>query len=275
LKKSSRSFVDVLRLMPSHARAFLYEVRRSSADSGNDFTRYPLWRLVTMYLRRRINLFLYQFVRPAEASLSPALPYCLYALHTQPESSIDVQGSYFSDQIELIRHIARSLPASHVLYVKVHPTDVDGQSTEFYRRIKAIPSVVLVDFSVDSRMLQKSASIIFALTGTMAYEAGLLQKPVIVFARNYFNALPTIHHCTDPTALPALVRRILMESKSPSAEGRRQVLLFMARMRAACFEGEVARNYGESNEPLRATDLQVVQKAYLTLWQALTKDHDF
>jgi len=272
LKKSSRSFVDVLRLMPSHFRAFRYEVRRSSADPGNDFTRYPLWRLVVMYLRRRINLFLYQFVRPAETSLSVALPYCLYALHTQPESSIDVQGSYFSDQIELIRHIARSLPASHVLYVKVHPTDLDGQSLEFYRRIKAIPSVVLVDFSVDSRMLQESASIIFALTGTMAYEAGLLQKPVIVFARNYFNALPTIHHCTDPTALPALVHRILKEYSSPSAEGRRQVLAFMARMRAACFEGEVSRTYGASNEPLRETDLQEVQKAYLALWQAFTKD---
>lgn len=152
LKKSSRSFVDVLRLLPSHARAFRYEVRRSSADPGNDYTRYPLWRLVAMYVRRRINLFFYKWVRPAEKSPSLALPYCLYALHTQPESSIDVQGSYYSDQIELIRHIARSLPVSHVLYVKVHPTDVDGKSMEYYRRIKEIPSVVLVDFSVDSRM---------------------------------------------------------------------------------------------------------------------------
>jgi hypothetical protein len=274
LKKSSRSFIDVLRLMPSHFRAFRYEVRRSSSDPGNDFTRYPLSRLVVMYVRRRINLFLYQFVRPAETSLSTALPYCLYALHTQPESSIDVQGSYFSDQIELIRHIARSLPASHVLYVKVHPTDVDGQSLEFYRRIKAIPSVVLVDFSVDSRMMQEGASIIFALTGTMAYEAGLLQKPVIVFARNYFNALPTVHHCTDPTALPALVHRLLTDCSFPSAEGRKKVLSFMAHMRAACFEGEVSRTYGASNEPLRETDLQEVQKAYLSLWQALTKDRE-
>lgn len=272
LKKSSRSFLDVLRLMPSHFRAFLYEVRRSSADPGNDFTRYPLWRLVVMYVRRRKNLLLYKLMRPAEVSPAVTLPYCLYALHTQPESSIDVQGSYFSDQIELIRHIARSLPASHVLYVKVHPTDVDGQSLQFYRRIKAIPSVVLVDFSVDSRILQDSASIIFALTGTIAYEAGLLQKQVIVFARNYFNALPTIHHCTDPTALPALVDQILKEYSSPSAERRRQVLSFMARMRAACFEGEVSRTYGASNEPLRETDLQEVQKAYLALWQALTRD---
>jgi hypothetical protein len=272
LKKSSRSFVDVLRLLPSHFRALRYELRRSSADPRNDFTRYPLWKLVVMYVRRRKNLLFYKLMRPAEGSPSVTRPYCLFALHTQPESSIDVQGSYFSDQIELIRHIARSLPASHLLYVKVHPTDVDGKSMKYYRRIKEIPSVVLVDFSLDSRMLQDSAAIIFALTGTMAYEAGLLQKPVIVFARNYFNALPTIHHCTDPTALPALVHRILKECSFPSAKGRRQVLSFMARMRAACYEGEVSRTYGASNEPLRKTDLQETQKAYLALWQAITRD---
>lgn len=274
LKKSSRSFVDVLRLLPSHFRAFRYEVRRSSADPGNDFTRYPLRRLVVMYFRRRLNLFYYKLMRPAVVTPSFTLPYCLYALHTQPESSIDVQGSYFSDQIELIRHIARSLPASHLLYVKVHPTDVDGKSMEYYRRIKEIPSVVLVDFSVDSRMLQESAAIIFALTGTIAYEAGLLQKPVIVFARNYFNDLPTIHHCTDPTALPTLVQRLLTEPSFPSFERRRRVLSFMARLRAACFEGEVSRTYGSSNEPLHKTDLHQIQKAYLALWQSFTENSE-
>jgi hypothetical protein len=118
-------------------------------------------------------------------------------------------------------------------------------------------------------MLQEGASIVFALTGTIAYESGLLQKPVVVFAHNYFNALPTIHHCTDPTSLPSLIHRLLEADSSPSAEGRRLVLSFMARMRAACFEGEVSRTYGASNEPLRDTDLQATQKAYLALCQSL------
>jgi hypothetical protein len=272
LKKSSRSFLDVLRMMPSHFRAFIYEARRSIADPRNDFTRYPLWRLIVMYVRRRKNLLFYKLMRPAERAPSVALPYCLYALHTQPESSIDVQGSYFSDQIELIRHIARSLPASHVLYVKVHPTDVDGKSLDFYRRIKDIPSVVLVDFSVDSRLLQEGASIIFALTGTIAYESALLQKPVIVFARNYFNALPTIHYCTDPMTLSDLIGRLLEDCSFPSMERRKRILSFMAHIRAACFVGEVSRTFGASNEPLREADLQEIQKAYLALWRNFSID---
>jgi len=200
VKKASRNFIDVVRLIPSHLGAFIYELRRSFADIGNDYTRYPISRLVMMYLRRRVNLFRYKLFNPCDLDLPQHESFCLYALHTQPESSIDVQGAYFSDQIELIRHIARSLPATHVLYVKVHPTDVDGKSLDYYRRIKAIPSVVLVDYSVDTRSLLVRASIVFGLTGTIAYEAALMQKPVIVFAKNFFNGLPTVHQCDVPTA---------------------------------------------------------------------------
>jgi len=268
LKKSTRSFFDVLRLMPSHLHAFMYEARRSVWDAGNDYARYPLRRLAAMYVRRRFNLARYKLLNPSTATLPQGMPFCLYALHTQPESSVDVQASFFSNQEELIRHIARSLPASHLLYVKVHPTDVDGKSLGFYRRIKAIPGVVLVDYSVDSRSLTDRASIVFALTGTIAYEAGLLQRPVVVFARNYFNHLPTVHHCESPTALPRLVSQLLRTEPANPAR-RDAVISFLSRMRASCFDGEVSRTYGASNERLRPEDLRQLQIAYAALTVAL------
>lgn len=270
LKKASRSFADVLRLLPSHWRAFRYELRRAGADRGNDYTRYPIGRLVQMYLRRRWNLLRYQQVRPGHLEADGQTRFCVYALHTQPESSIDVQGSYFSDQVELIRHIARSLPASHVLYVKVHPTDVDGKSLSFYRSIASIPSVVLLDFTVDSRWLLDHADIVFALTGTIAYEAGLMRRPAIVFARNYFNRLPTVHLCKAPTDLPVLIARVL--STRPDADALRpEVVEFMARLRASCFEGEVSRTYGASNEQLRPFDLATVCRAYEAVYARMEK----
>jgi hypothetical protein len=269
LKKASRSFLDVLRLMPSHLMAFIYELRRSTSDLGNDYNRYPLLRLVKMYLRRRINLFRYKTSNPSIKVLGMDERFCLYALHTQPESSIDVQGSYFSNQIELIRHIVRSLPASHVLYVKVHPTDVDGKPYQFYEEIKAIPSVRLVDYSVESRGLMERADIIFALTGTIAYEAAMMQKSVVVFAKNFFNPLPTVHRCDAPTALPTLVSQLLSQQEIANDGNRLLILEFLARLRSSCFDGEVSRTYGASNEPLRGTDLSQIQKAYGRLFQAL------
>lgn len=271
IKKSARSFFDVLRLIPSHLGAFFYELRRSFSDIGNDYTRYTLARLVARYIRRRVNLLLYKVVNPCEQDFPSDQKFCIYALHTQPESSIDVQGAYFSDQIELIRHIARSLPSSHMLYVKVHPTDVDGKSLSFYRRIKAIPSVVLADYSVDTRSLLNHASIVFSLTGTIAYEAGLIQKPVIVFAKNFFNNLPTVHLCDSPTTLPALVSKLLSGNDMPS-DRRAQIISFLAKLRASCFDGEVSRSWIASSEGLSATDMCHLQVAYDKLHRVLTDE---
>jgi len=261
LKKSARGFGDVLRLLPQHARVFAAEARRARTDHGNDWTRYTLPQMVQMYLRRRANLLAYQWRPPFTAP--GRTPFCLYALHTQPESSIDVVGSYFSDQVHLVRTIARSLPASHELYVKIHPTDVDGKTPAFYRSLAQIPGVRIVGHDVDSRDLLQRTSLLFALSGTIAYEAGLLGRPVITFARNYFNALPTIHYCPDPTGLTAAIAERI--DAPPPPDLRERAIAFLSDLRSCCFEGEVNRTYGTSTENLRAADLATLQTAYRTL----------
>lgn len=262
LKKSARGFDDVIRMLPLHAKVFAYELRRSVCDAGNDYARYPIGRLVSMYVRRRINLLLYKLYPPYD-SVGEG-PFCLYALHTQPESSIDVVGSYFSDQINLIRFIARSLPATHELYVKVHPTDVDGKKLAFYNEINSIPSVRLIDHRIDSRSLLERSALLFALTGTIAYEAALLGKPVIVFARNFFNGLPTVTYCDSPPQLPALITKLL--DTKISNDVRNKTLEFLANLRASCYNGEVSRTYGAFSAPLSPSDLRTLQEAYLAIF---------
>ena len=268
LKKSSRNFLDVLLLSPVHLRVFAYELRRSIADRGNTYSRYSISSLVRMYVTRRLNLLVYQLAKPATRKVPDVDQYCLYALHTQPESSVDVQSSFFSNQLELIRYISRSLPASCQLFVKVHPTDVDGRSIRFYREISAIPGVVLLDYSIDSRTLLNGAAVVFALTGTIAYEAALARRPVIVFARNFFNDLPTVRYCTSPSELSRLVAALMAARFDPEAL-RADVLRFLATLRASCFDGEVSRTYGASNERLRASDLAAIKRAYLAVFGAI------
>ncbi len=263
LKKATRTFADILFLLPSHARAFGYEFRRSFIDAGNDYARYTVPSLIGMYIRRRCRLARYKLSRPA-VSEPPQAPFCLYALHTQPESSIDVQASFYSDQVAVVRLIARSLPVSYVLAVKVHPTDVDGKPIRYYRELSEIPGVVLLDYSVDSRLLIERAAVVFALTGTIAYEAALLRKPVIVFTRNFFNLLPTVHLSKEPMELPALVRRVISDVPS-DRDNRKKIIRILAAWRASTYDGEVSRTYGASNERLRPSDLEQLRRAYSTL----------
>ena len=264
-KIATRSYRDVIRMIPVHVKAFWFECKRAPADRGNDFARYSIMSLLCMYIRRRVNLMLYKLL-PPYAAIGEG-PYCLYALHTQPESSIDVAGSFFSDQVGLIRLIARSLPANYQLYVKVHPTDVDGQTLAFYRKISEIPGVRLLDFAHDSHALVDGCKVIFALTGTIAYEAALLRKPVIVFAHNFFTNFPDIHYCGTPQMLSAVVQTAM---KADKQDRDAEIIETLAVLRSKCFQGEVSRVHEKANPLLNELDLTTVCKAYHTLHERLT-----
>jgi capsular polysaccharide biosynthesis protein len=257
-RRTARQFRDVLRMVPWHIEAFVYELKKSLVDAGTKYARYTIPKLVHMYMRRRVNLAMYSLFPPYRPPMRE--PYCFFGLHTQPESSIDVIGSYFSDQVALITFIARSIPITHELYVKVHPQDVDGQPLSFYRTISRIPGVRLIDFRVDTRELIRRAAIVFTISGTVGYEAGLMGKAVVTFAKNFFNGLPTIHYCSDPTSLPQLISELL---EKRSAMNEVLVLDFLASLKSACFDGEVSRAW--KSDKLSTLDLERLKSTYLTI----------
>jgi len=213
LKIAASSFKDLFKILPLHLNIFLYRLKEYFDDRNNYYTRYTILNLIGMYYRRRKNMALLKFFKPFQ--FPGTTQFVLYNLHTQPESSIDVMASFFSDQISLIKSIARSIPISHELYVKVHPTDIDGKSLNFYRQIKDIPSVRLIHYACDTSELLEKASIIFTLTGTVSIEAGLRGIPVITLANNFFNSLPSIYFCSDIKKLPKLVISLLNNEPDP------------------------------------------------------------
>ena len=139
-----------------------------------DETRYKLSWLLLNRPREAINAFAatkLKFFKKIE------LPYCqpfvLFALHKQPEYSIDVLGSYYSDQLETIRLLSKSIPSSHVLFVKEHSNAIGDRSYKFYREARKLPNVVLADPYLDSHELIQHVDLVLSVSGTIAYEASL------------------------------------------------------------------------------------------------------
>ena len=261
LKAAARNFSDVIQMLPKHAKLFFSMLRASFYEQGNDYSRYTIFTIIWMYLKRRFNLITFKIYPPY--SITGVKPFCLYALHTQPESSIDVAGSYFSDQIALITFISRSLPVSHELYVKIHPTDVDGKSLLYYIKIAKLPGIKLINFDVDSRELVQKAAIIFTLTGTIGYEAGLMGKHVVTFAENYYNIMPTVHYCDSPPKLPALIDSLL--ETMPTENLNEGIILFLANLKAQSFLGEFNRMFLLKQDQLTSQDLKTLGEAYNAL----------
>ncbi len=136
-----------------------------------------------------------------------------YGLHVQPESSIDVVGPYVSDQLKLIKDIRRSLPFDTTLVIKEHPNLLGMKPISFFKAIKQIPNVALVAHSVSTFEIYKRASLVLTVSGTTAFEAGLLGILAVTFSPMYFSGLSSVHYCKDITMLKPLLFRILADFK--------------------------------------------------------------
>lgn len=138
------------------------------------------------------NKWRLSLTRPFEdVTFPPSRPYVLTTLHQQPEASIDILGSYFSNQCEYIRTLARCLPATHELYVKEHLVCIGARPPEFYRLLSRIPAVRLLSPYADNNELIRHANLVVAVSGTAAYEAALYGIPAMTVAPMYFGRILT------------------------------------------------------------------------------------
>jgi capsule polysaccharide modification protein KpsS len=166
-----------------------------------------LWRFFGAKLIERMRKFrgysdLYGVARPGE-------DFAFFPLHFEPETSLLNIAPFFTDQINVVSIIARSLPLNFKLYVKEHPVMVNKRTRAYYKKLLAIPNVVLVDPKVKSFDLIEKAKLVVTITSTTGWESVLLGKPVITFGNIFYNEYPAVKHCRTPEEMPDLVREQL------------------------------------------------------------------
>jgi capsule polysaccharide modification protein KpsS len=147
----------------------------------------------------------------ATVAVPPAHPYVVFGLHTQPESSIDVWAPFFSNQMWVVEVLARSIPPTHKLLVKIHKSDVAKYSREQLERLRALPGVDLVRPFADTQAFIEKADLVVAIQGTMGLEGALLGRPVIMLGDSPVTIFPSASSVGALADLPALVRRKLAQ----------------------------------------------------------------
>ncbi|MDO8499662.1 MAG: hypothetical protein Q7S66_03305 [bacterium] len=136
----------------------------------------------------------------------PREDYAFYPLHYEPEIAISLFAPFFSDQIALIKLIARSLPVGHKLYVKEHPAMVVYRPRSYYQELKKIPNVKIINPAVTSFEIIPFAKLVATISGTAGWEATLLKKPVITFGDVFYNQLSFVKNCKTPEQVAHLVK---------------------------------------------------------------------
>jgi hypothetical protein len=189
---------------------------RSSIAASDNHVPDPLRRLYftawrnPRQARRTRNFFNGRYV--GESDLQ-GLRYVFFPLHTEPEVSLLVYGRPYVNQIEIVRMLAMSLPVDMVLIVKEHPWMVGKRSLAAYHKMLDIPRVRFADPALEARTLVKRADLVAVVTGSVALEAAMLDKPVITFGDCPYNLLPEamVRRCADPRNLQTLIKNAITD----------------------------------------------------------------
>ena len=204
----------ILRQIPSQLRSLLTVLRRRRLRRYLQYTNYANSYSVaaqfTEALRLRRNLW--QLRRQRLRTAAPLERYAFFGLHMQPESSIDVFAHFFANQTHVIELMARSLPPTHKLLVKLHKSDPLNYSSARLDEWRQFPGVDLVSPWADTHELISKADLVFSIQGTIGLEAALLGRPVIMFGDSPYKGFPSVSTLGRTIDLPQLVRDKLLET---------------------------------------------------------------
>lgn len=127
-----------------------------------------------------------------EGILSRNENFFIYPTHYHPESSTSVLGANYTNEFNNILNIHNNLPVNTYLYVKDHISARGVQDENFYKKVKALPGVRLIDFNYNVKSLIKKSQGVITVNSTVGYEAILLGKPVFLFGNVFYEKFPNV-----------------------------------------------------------------------------------
>ena len=139
--------------------------------------------------------------------------YAFYPLQYEPEMTLLLFAPFYTDQLWVIKQVAKSLPVDHLLYVKEHPSMFGYRTRRYYKELKKIPNVRLISPSVTGFDLMRKSKLVVTISGTGGWEALAFEKPVIIFSEIFYGSLPMVRRCRSIEDLPNIVKEHLATFK--------------------------------------------------------------
>lgn len=137
----------------------------------------------------------------------------LYPMQMQPEANIDVWGSKHRDQAKLIDSISSLLQEDEVLYVKPNPKSKYELSKELIDLLHRKKNVHLLHHSVKMEEVLPDVDMVVTVTGTIAIECILMNKPVVTLVNSINNSAK---NCIYMSSLDKELTNVIQDVKNES-----------------------------------------------------------
>lgn len=206
--------------------------RHFSEKEKRDYTYISPWNYIIDRIKRKVRNM--RGLNDLYDTFDPKEKFVFFPLHVEPEISLLLWAQFANDLIHVAKQFARSLPVGYKLYIKEHPQMVAFRPRSFYKELKKIPNVKLINPKVVGFELIKNSQLITTINGTSGWEGILLKKPVITLADVFYNRLSFVQNCKSYEMLPWLVKKQLEDFKHSEEE----LLTYIA----AVFEDTVTVN---------------------------------
>lgn len=201
-------------------------------------------------------------------NISEKYSYALYPLNTEPEVALLVYGRSYRNQIETVRNVASSLPVGWKLFVKEHPNAKGYRTAGFYKKLSAIPNVVLIAPEVSTEQLVKNSEMVFVVFGTIGLEAVLQEKPVISLCKTPYGSFP-VNMVRYVESMPSLAEEICDLLKNYKYDEWALVCYVAAHIESSIplnlFTGLLGKGGRESTQMDQSLDEQYKKLAHYTV----------
>ena len=170
---------------------------------------------ITLAIKRCIRE---SFINKNFINTIPNSSFIFFPMHFEPERTLSTDAPFFTNQLETITSIAKSLPIELKLVVKEHPVmkALGWRKISSYKQLLELPNVVIVHPSITPESLYKKCSLVITTTGTAGFEAAFYNKPTIVLADVVYSELGSVYRLRSIEELPTVIKTALntkVESK--------------------------------------------------------------
>ncbi|MCE9550578.1 MAG: capsular biosynthesis protein [Betaproteobacteria bacterium] len=206
--------------------------------------RHPLKNPIRWALYKKINVWRTRWARNKlfSKNVSPSDRFFIYPLHYEPESSTLVRAFYFSDQLALIKLIAKVLPLGVMLVVKEHGGNQGYRKPDFYHELSYMPNVIMLPPSHDVSKLLKDCIGVITLTGRMGWEALVNNKCVITLGNTFWTFYESVQRVESWNELSIAITTCCQHEKKSGVLDDIRLLAFAASYIQCTHEGSFVLN---------------------------------
>ena len=215
--------------------------------------------VVKLKLERQKNDSIKKWYTFAKSSLDGSKASILFPMHMQPESNIDVWGRPYRDQFKTVKNIHRSLGENQILYVKPNPKSKYELSNELIDYIQTNDNIEALRHDVSMTDIFDDVDLVVTITGTIAIECILTNKPVVTLVHTINNKATNCLYADNFSTLSTYLQ-LFVKEEFPQISQEEQIE-FLNMLNRLSFKGIISDPHTNPN-CISKENINDIEKAF-------------